>query len=199
MKKLVISTLALMLAGCAVSRPDVSREAWKIRSYEGIEKQAIVLAAREVIRLSDPDEIQFESKPDGFAAVRNQISYFVLESGRDVFLFEFAVRQTDSGIETRIDIQESIKRSDFTTLGLPVTKQGRPENSYAYDLFYSRLEYILGLNDRWYTCQAAMGKISADSKDAEELGLAVFCGRFVSDLLPPPVSRKNGKHRSLFE
>ncbi|MBE8158417.1 MAG: hypothetical protein HAW59_03390 [Betaproteobacteria bacterium] len=183
---------ALVLSGCAVSRPDISREDWKIRSYEGIEKRDIMEAAREVIRLSDPDEIRFESKPDGFAAVRRQISYYVVESGVDIFLFEFTARETNAGVEARIDIQESIERAGFATLGLPITKVGRPENSYIYDLFYSRMEYLLGLKDRWHTCKDAVGKISTSGREAEELGLAAFCGRFASDLSPPPVSQKSG-------
>ncbi len=180
----------VLISGCAFSRPDVSRENWKIRTYKDVTKEDAVDAAREVIRLSDPDDIIFTTTPDGFSAVRRQLSYYVVESGLDVFVFEFTARETESGVQARIDIHERIERASFSTLGLPVTNIGRPQTSYAYQLFYARMDYLLGLNDRWQNCKDGG---AASNTQAENLGLSAFCGRFVSDLSPPPFSRKNSQ------
>lgn len=192
MKKVIFASfLPLLLAGCAVSRPDVSREDWKIRSYEGIDRQEILQAAREVIRLADPDDTIFETKPDGFRAARRQLSYYVVESGLDIFAFDFVVRATGGRLETRLDIEERIERANFVTLGLPVAEVGKPQSEYIYKLFYSRMDYLLGLNDRWLTCKESSGQeAGAAYGKAEELGLAAFCGRFASDLSPPPFAKR---------
>ena len=188
MKKAVFTAVfAALISGCAFSRPDISREDWKIRTYKDITKEDVVDAAREVIRLSDPNDIIFTTTPDGFSAVRRQLSYYVVESGLDIFVFEFTARETESGIQTRIEIQERIERANLVTLGLPVAQVGKPQTSYAYQLFYSRMDYLLGLSDRWQNCKDGG---AASDKQAENLGLGAFCGRFSSDLAPPPFSRK---------
>ena len=200
MRKTLLALFAAipLFAGCAVGRPDISREEWKIRSYEGIPKHDILDAAREVIRLADPDDTKFESKPDGFNAVRQQLSYYVVASGHDIFAFDFVVRETGGKMETRLEIQERVERSDLLSLGLPIANVGKPQNSYIYDLFYSRMEYLLGLSDRWHTCQDAVGTLPGS--DAEEIGIGAFCGRFASDHTPPPFAQRKGDgHRSAFE
>ena len=181
----VVMLAVLALSGCAVGRQDVSREDWKIREYKGADKDEVVQAAREVLRLADPDEVIFQITADGFTAERRQLSYLVVESGIDLFRFEFTVREKDGVVSTRFDIWEHIERANIVSLGLPVAKVGKPQSRYAYDLFYSRMEYLLKLKDTWQTCKA----VGVDTPGrAEELGLASLCGRFSSDLSPPPRS-----------
>ena len=174
---------ASVLSGCAVSRPDLSREKWKVRFYEGVEKEDAIAAAREAIRLSDPDDIVFQRAADGFDAVRRQVSYYVVESGLDQFLFDVSAREKDNGVEVRLDIRENIQRANFYSLGLPVITVGKPQTPYVYDLFFSRMEYLLELKDKWQTCKD-IG--AASDEAAESIGVAAFCGRFASDLSPPP-------------
>ncbi|MCL6272322.1 hypothetical protein M3P05_20610 [Sansalvadorimonas sp. 2012CJ34-2] len=171
---------------------DVSKEKWKVRTYEGIEKNKIIDAAREVIRLSDPDEIKFENTLDGFNAERIQLSYMVVATNQDYFKYQFVTREQGNKVQARIDIEENIMKANVLTLGMPTFDIGKPETSYVYNLFYSRMDYLLGLKDNWYTCKDAISKIKAKfgkADNVKQLGMSSLCGALVDDRVPGSLAK----------
>lgn len=182
---LTISSLAL--SGCATIRPTPPKNDWGNRTYSGAQKKEIIDAAKEVIRLIDPSKTKIFDTADGFDAQRAKVSYYVIESGLDIFKFKFVAIESKDSIQTTFDVDEIISRASFKTLGMPVTNTGKPENRYVYDLFYSRVDYLLGKNEKWHNCKDAINKIPAGiekSESIEKIGLSSFCGRFVEDVVP---------------
>ena len=190
MNMLLVSSLAatsLVLSGCATTRAAPPKNDWGNRTYSEAKKKEIIDAAKEVLRLIDPSKTKIVDTPEGFDAQRAKASYYVVESGLDLFKYKFTAIESENSVKTTFDIDETISRASFKTLGMPVTDTGKPENRYVYDLFYSRLDYLLGKNEKWYTCKDAINKIPSGiekSESIEKIGLSSFCGRFVEDVIP---------------
>ena len=199
-KAVKIFTLALcslLLTACASKRVDVSQEGWKVRTYEGYTKEQVVSAAREVIRLADSQETKFENTLDGFNAERTQLAYYVVQSSQDYYKYQFIAREAEGKVHSRVDIEEVLMRANVLTLGMPVFDVGKPQSSYIYDLFYSRIDYLLGKSKSWYSCSDAVSKVSAKfgkANDATKLGMGALCGRFTDDKIPSQVT----SHETLF-
>ncbi|KGJ97735.1 MULTISPECIES: hypothetical protein [unclassified Pseudoalteromonas] len=81
MVRTLVAASILLLAGCASQRPDLSLEEWKLREYKNHNKEEVIAAAREVIRLSDPSDVNFENTRDGFNATRTSLGYYPPVSG----------------------------------------------------------------------------------------------------------------------
>ncbi|MCK8131694.1 hypothetical protein [Pseudoalteromonas sp. 2CM28B] len=193
MVKLVVAALILVLAGCASQRPDLSQEEWKLREYKNHNKEEVISAAREVIRLSDPSDVNFENTPDGFNATRTSIGYYVVANEIDGYAFNFVAQEKNGITRSRLEIEETEINQSLLTLGLPVGKNGKPDHPYVYDLFYSRIAYLLGDKDEWHRCDDAVSRVSARfglPNDARKLGMASICGKFSDDNIPNSASKK---------
>ncbi|WP_114764290.1 hypothetical protein [Vibrio rhodolitus] len=193
----MVRTLAaasvILLVGCASQRPDLSLEEWKLREYKNHNKEEIIAAAREVIRLSDPSDVNFENTRDGFNATRTSLGYYVVANEIDAYAFNFVVQEKDGVTRSRLEIEETEINQSLLTLGLPVGKNGKPDYPYVYDLFYARMAYLLGDKDEWHRCDDAVSRVSARyglPNDARKLGMASICGKFSDDNIPNSASKK---------
>ncbi|MEM5529782.1 hypothetical protein WN093_13250 [Gammaproteobacteria bacterium AS21] len=193
MSRVVIVLSTLVLAGCASQRPDISQEEWKLREYNNQSKEQVIAAAREVIRLSDPSDVSFENTLDGFNATRRSLAYYVVKSNIDNYTFNFVAQEKNGLTRSRLDIKETEINQSLFTLGLPVGKIGKPDYPYVYDLFYSRIDYLLGNKDEWHKCEDAVSRVSARhglANNARLLGMGSICGEYSDDKLPSPASKK---------
>lgn len=186
----LITIIPLILSGCTTTRVAPIEKDWGNQIYSGKSKQEIIQAAKEAIRLIDPKKVKITDTPDGFNAEREKISYYVIETGHDLFKFKFIAKESNNTIQTQLDIEETIFRASLKTLGVPVTSTGSPANRYVYDLFYSRVDYLLGKNEKWFSCKDTINRLPAGLMEVESLeniGLSSFCGRFVEDVAPSSI------------
>ncbi|MBT2151377.1 hypothetical protein KKI34_05975 [Pseudoalteromonas tetraodonis] len=193
MVRTLVAASILLLAGCASQRPDLSLEEWKLREYKNHNKEEVIAAAREVIRLSDPSDVNFENTRDGFNATRTSLGYYVVANEIDAYAFNFVAQEKDGVTRTRLEIEETEINQSLLTLGLPVGKNGKPDHPYVYDLFYARMAYLLGDKDEWHRCDDAVSRVSARyglPNDARKLGMASICGKFSDDNIPNSASKK---------
>lgn len=183
----------LLLTGCATKRPDVTKEDWKVRDFNGKSKGDVVEAAREVIRLSDPSDVKFENTEEGFNASRVSTGYYVVKTNIDGYSFKFIAQEKNGLTRTRIEIEETEIKQSVLTLGLPTGEVGKPNYPYIYELFYARLEYLLGIKDGWVKCDEAVSRVSAKfglPNDARKIGMASLCGDYADDNEPTSTSKK---------
>ena len=193
MIKVIMIISVLILTGCASKRPDMSKEEWKVREFKGEQKEQLIAAAREVIRLSDPSDVTFENTSDGFNANRTSMEYYVIKTNIDGYLFNFVAQEKDGVTRSRLEIEETEINQSLLTLGLPVGKVGKPNYPYVYDLFYSRVAFLLGTKDEWHNCDVAVSRVSARfglPNDARKLGMASICGKYSDDNIPNAASKK---------
>lgn len=193
MVRIIMIISVLVLSGCASQRPDISQEEWKLREFKGQSKEQVIAAAREVIRLSDPSDVKFENTIDGFNATRISIGYYVIKTDLDAYAFNFVAQEKDGVTRSRLEIEETELGQSLLTLGLPVGTTGKPNYSYIYDLFYSRVDYLLDIKQEWHKCDVAVSRVSAKfglPNDPEKLGMASLCSKFSDDESPNSASKK---------
>jgi hypothetical protein len=193
MVRVTMIVSALILTGCASQRPDISKEEWKLREYKGQQKEQVIAAAREVIRLSDPDDVTFENTSDGFNANRTSMGYYVVKTNIDGYAFNFVAQEKEGVTRSRLEIEETEINQSLLTLGLPVGKVGKPNYPYVFDLFYSRVAYLLGTKEEWHKCDVAVSRVSARHgfpNDSRKLGMASLCGEYSDDNIPNSASNK---------
>ena len=192
MKKLILVLTILFLAGCASTRPDITQEQWKLREYKGKSQEQVIAAAREVIRLSDPTDVTFENTFDGFKAIRSSLGYYVVKSNIDTYEYNFIVQEKNGVTRSRLEIDEYQMNQSLLTLGLPVGQIGKPDYPYVYELFYARVDYLLGDKTEWHKCDDAVSRVSAKfglPHDSRKLGMSSLCGTYADDKLPSSVSK----------
>lgn len=199
MKNFLGVLVVVVITGCANQPMEpMSREVWKketTRVYKNFTKEEIFAASEKLFRLWDGDDFSFSYTPNQLAAVRKWMFFALIAyaEGSD----HWQVSVTDSSdqnqaLEVRVSLRE-ISSSSSLVVGGPTVFMGPAfgqENfvntPYIYRLFWSRLDYLLGVSDSWYSCK--------DWKKANDLGL-VELGQpcrleTVSDYAPGELKQK---------
>lgn len=153
--------ILLFFAGCSfktVNKEDIKQEEFELisstKTYENIHKDQLLLAVKKLLLASFDDEILIDSYRMRIDAVRP--SMIAALSGVDIqhdnFLFK--VKEQDNKLEASVLIS--------TTKGVIDEKTIYFKNEhYIYEIFWSRLDYILGLRDDYDFCGVLFLKTSA--------------------------------------
>ncbi len=162
--------LALTLAGCAVQRPPMSAaevESTRTRQYPGSSAQQVRDAATRLWRLSDGDKYLIQTESGGLVATRKWTSYsqMVAFAGTDTWRLE--VTESDGVATARIALSTVKRMTSASLLGMtPATNTGpnvggSVAGTAIYDIFWARMDYLLGTRTEWMTCTAADARVSA--------------------------------------
>lgn len=164
--KLILINITILLSllslfSCATSR-QLTREEWETvaqKKYNNIEKSKLIAAAESVMKLADNDDFKFSYTQNGILGSRKWLVYMVLAAsmGVDNWLFEV----TEKNGDTVASLQLSRQAGDMTgysvgnSSGVVTTpNMGYPAMETAsYDLFWRRLDYMLGLTTTWTSCK----------------------------------------------
>jgi len=173
MKKLFFTyaLLAVAISGCAPKQPQMSRQEWintTTRTYAGITKDQAMEATEKLFRLADGDDFTVTHAEDGLSAVRQWSIYMVIAAafGTDYW----TVRAAQDGDKVKVSVQASVQNQaigpmmtaggDISASAMPVI--GTPVTGTAlYDLFFARLDYLLGKRDTWMTCEDEKHRIKS--------------------------------------
>lgn len=170
MKNFFLVLIISLLASCASHRT-LTREEWLQigqRNYTGIEKEKIINAAEKLLKLADGNDFQFSYTPDGFVASRRWLLYMVIAAtvGTDYWTFE--VKEVDKKLIANVRASSVAGNvngyptgggqvSTVTTPSIGVPLQG----TAMYDMFWNRLDYLLGLRNTWMDCDQGLDKIKS--------------------------------------
>ena len=168
MKPLLPLALVL-LAGCAAP-PQLSREeALKItsRTYDNTPKEKVIAAAERLLRLADGSDFVIQHVDEGFSASRPWGVYMVLAAVRGTDYWQFKAVQ--EGGATRASVLISTQAQGQGVSMAPSTGswgtsmqplQGSAVNGTAiYDVFWSRMDYLLGMRSDWMSCDQANARV----------------------------------------
>lgn len=152
------------------SRPAaLTREEWlqvTSREYLGVTIDQAVSAAEEVLRLADGDDFKIFHADDGFHATRNWTIYLVLAAATGTDYWRVTAQEIDGGVKLSVQVntQSQAISAMPTTSGAwaaftgPLA--GRPvEGTAIYDLFWGRMDYLMGLRPDWMTCEMARDRV----------------------------------------
>ena len=170
----VLVLLLLSLSGCGPKQPVTPEEIAAERDrqlrmitriYENKTPQEILLAADRIFRLADED-YTVSHTPTGVQAQRNWMIYMVLSFAAGTDTWSVTTEPVENG--TKVTIVHSGNAA--STMALPmVTSGGHMSGTVAttpgmgsmttrpaiYQLFFARLEHLLGNGRAWPTCKDA--------------------------------------------
>jgi hypothetical protein len=131
--------IIFLFSGCVYTQENVDYSA---REYKGISKDAILNAAKRVIKLSD-EEFTISSKRNSISAIR------AIPKNKG-FTVDININELELNTTTQDDITIAkllIKQKDDI-----FSENQRVLRGAVHTLFWERVEYILGLKKSWYSC-----------------------------------------------
>jgi hypothetical protein len=180
MRSLTLASLALVATGCATAAPptfDAMRAA-QTRTYPGVESKRVYAAAETLFRLADERDMQFSVAATGeLRATRKWFVYAVLAAVAGESRWTVRALPEGDGVVVTVDVVTTSTGALFGP-----TQTHPPAGPAVYELFWARLDYLLGRSTTWVTCAEQSAR--AASADLESLCL------FADDRVP------TAEHRS---
>ena len=175
MNKIVIIFLAICLVGCATQQPmtfEQMSNALKenkisaTRTYQGKTPEQVMVALQKVLFLLDPNnDMKFDVSENKIYAKRSWLIYVVLMSALGLDQYNVTVEKTATGTQATL----AYSSESLPLIGPPnVFKKnleiGSTENPADFKLFHDRVEFILGIREKWTTCDVAKASQKDPSK-----------------------------------
>lgn len=167
---IAVSMVIAALAGCAAPQRMISADemsAMTHRTFTGVTADQAVAAAERVLRLADGDDFAIDRDPDGLMATRNWTVYFVLGfvTGTDHWVLK--TKPSEGGTDVTFAVgsvaQPAPARHTPRQAGdtRPRVMGAMHEGTAIYDLFWSRMAYLLGQRDTWMSCAESDSRVKA--------------------------------------
>lgn len=166
MRKAILAVACTaLLAGCAAQRPQMTRAQYLEviqRTYENKTPDDVYAAAERLFTLADGDDFQFFHTEDSMVASRRWMVYVVFAAS--VGMDTWTVRARQDGTATKVSVAINTAIGNITpmpttggdmTVGSMPTMAGNVPGTAIYDVFWSRMDYLLGRVDKWMTCEEA--------------------------------------------
>lgn len=160
----------LTLAGCGPAPAPWTREdqaAATTRNYGGVTPSTLRAKAEQVIRLTDPNAVRFEYTDSGFNATRSIFVYAVITAITGDY--QYTVRVGRKGSGSTIEFKAFSNLGGTTTAAFDNGSSVFWDQKPLYDLFFARLDYLLGNRDGWITCKDAPAQLNARAHQMEPL------------------------------
>jgi hypothetical protein len=135
--------------------PRLTREEWlkcTSRTYEGLSKDQIISAAEAVLRLAGGEYMKISHTEDGLTGSRSWGYYAVIQSEKGIDSWIFKTEPTQGGIKATVRLTSSRQLYSYGILPTP-EKEAPVDGSAIYDMFWRRMDYLLGKTDKWTTCE----------------------------------------------
>lgn len=149
MKKLIKYTAIILLlsifVGCAKNEP---AKQFSSKEFQGVNKDALLNAAKKVIRLSD-SEFEIQAKRESLKAFKNNPNYEGFNLDINENTIEMFVYQEDNS---------TIGKVKFTHKKSVLEDDEKVITGDIHNLFWNRVDYLLGFNEKWPSC--AMHRIT---------------------------------------
>jgi hypothetical protein len=178
MRKAVFALLAVVclgLAGCMPPPQQLSPHEAAIererqlqmvtRTYAGKTQQEVLMAADRIFRLADED-YAISHYPTSLTAQRKWLIYMVLAAAMGTDTWSVSAEPADSGVKVTALLNQTVGNigaMPIATTGgqwsaAPSTTQPMQNittRPASYQLFFARLDYLLGERTDWLTCNQA--------------------------------------------
>lgn len=166
------AAILVLLSGCVAPMPQVSRADYLKMTSRDVPapKERVLEAAEKVMRLSDGDDYTIHHHKAGFNAQRRWSFYVVIAAG---FGTDFwAIRADEYGADkTKLEVEVGTSAQPIvpmmTTAPGVWTASTLPANATPntgpaiYELFFERLDYLLGRRAEWPTCEWAKERVKS--------------------------------------
>lgn len=159
-----------LLSACATTQKlsTIERETITSREYVGITKDQLMLAGEELFHLADGDDFIIthshkSSSHERLYAKRNWRIYFVLGWSKGTDYWLLTADSNEKGVKATMQVNRK-RRKSYTMMpdnSKTASMQGEPINGTAiYDIFWARIDYLLGKRQDWMTCKISDDRIN---------------------------------------
>lgn len=134
-----------------------SKERFRVsqKRYESISKKDLIEAARQVFVLMDQNDIKFENTTNGFIASRKWFMYKIIHASCGTDFWNFQV--VEEGDKLIASIRPSVRYGLIDSDQKGALIQG----TAIYQMFWKRLDFLLGRSLEWESCEMGLKKIKS--------------------------------------
>lgn len=136
----ILCVLLLLLGGCGLPKPVATLDQFhqaQTRTYPGVAKTQVHTATEQLFTLADADDVRLTYEDQKLVARRLSLILFTVYE--ETWIIN--TQETPGSTTVTVSLDPTI---DGTTL--PPTGVG------GYELFFARLDYLLGQSETWMTC-----------------------------------------------
>lgn len=169
-KTVSITLFIAVMTGCATPRAPLSAaelERLITREYPGKTAQQVLDAAVRLWRLSDGDDYRITTTAAGLTAERSWTTHsqMIRFAGTDTWTFD--ATESSGTTTARMTITSFKRGTTVTMLGSTPSIQTGPlvggtvKGTALHDIFWARMDFLLGTRPDWMTCAEADARVSA--------------------------------------
>jgi hypothetical protein len=139
MKTILAILLVATLSGCAAPK-QYTQEEWEkysTRFYKDKTPDEIIKAATKLFLLSDPDDYEFITFENSLEAIRRK--FFLMSVTHDKWILKTYPKENGT-------------KAILGYIWNDGSSPGLMKDVGTYDLFWKRMDYLLGLSKEWITC-----------------------------------------------
>lgn len=173
MKLIAAIVCVISLSSCGGPPTPWTREeqaAATTRNYQDVTPSKLLKAAEDVARLTDPRGVRFDYRTGGFRAQRPVFAYMVIAAMTGDYFYDAEVRPASGGTTIEIKVFNNI--NGITASGVFPGSGTFVEAKGVYDLYFARIDYLLGRRADWVTCKDAPKILGVPSYQIEPLCVA---------------------------
>lgn len=169
-KKIALLAVFVFITGCASQQPQMTRQEWldtTTKTYKNTSKDDVINAAEKVLRLADGGDFKIVHSEEGFRASRYWTIYLVIAATMGTDQWALSVKQENDDVRASLQVNtqaQAITPMATTSGDMTVTTgpmSGSPiMGTSVYDVFWARLDYMLGQSDHWMTCEESNKRVS---------------------------------------
>lgn len=145
MHKYIFLVFILLFTACSTKSINKIEEPFTTKEYEGVSKDAIFEAAKKVFIFADNKQFRIDSYRDHLEVFKTKMSHYFLFPLTHEDRWSLSVEEKDDISYAKLEL---IRITDFNE------EKKEYLSKYNHELFWQRLDYLLGLNNEWAYCDS---------------------------------------------
>jgi hypothetical protein len=162
----ILFVLVWVFGGCSQS-PQLTRQQWielTTRTYTHTSEEAVYTAAEKLFRLADGNDFVISYYKDGMVASRKFMDYLLVADRDGVDTWRLTTKDLGGGkvqVSVEVGTQKSntfpapTLKGDLSIYTTPALETPAIQGTALYDLFWKRMDYLMGKSKVWTTCKDA--------------------------------------------
>lgn len=164
-RTIVIVVAGMTLAACQQQRmiTQLEYDDSTLHEFPGFTVDQVTKASRQVLTLLDGEDFKMEDTRIGFVGRREWFNFALIAAEGGTDQWEFRVGQDQGITKARIEVTRTGSGGMITPFGGGYYNQ--PQTIFngvaVYELFWARVDYMLGRVPAWTTCEMMRSRIRA--------------------------------------